>query len=229
MHRECAECPFVLQLLAAKRCNSGNYLLLLEYATQGTLTDVIAARRLQLQRSSSKQHLQLPAPATADSGSNTAVVVPTAEDSKSCVEEHPVQIVAAASASDDAEVAAILPLAVTAAHVVEDDERQTEKDMQLNTTLLQQQQQCPGLYHKEPVLVTLLQDSSATAPELLQESLKASQGTAAAVTQLDATYGINMNELHPVSHGLSEESAKFYAACILMGLRTLHSRRILHR
>jgi serine/threonine protein kinase len=44
MHRECASCPFVLHMLAAKRCRSGDLLLLLEFADKGSLTDVLAAQ-----------------------------------------------------------------------------------------------------------------------------------------------------------------------------------------
>eukprot|EP00775_Hariotina_reticulata_P008234 gene8234-8424_t len=44
MHRECAGCPFVVHMLAAKRCRSGDFLLLLEFADKGSLTDVLAAQ-----------------------------------------------------------------------------------------------------------------------------------------------------------------------------------------
>jgi serine/threonine protein kinase len=45
MHRQCEGCPFVLQLLAAKRCRGGSLLLLTEVGS-GSLTDVLA--RLQV-------------------------------------------------------------------------------------------------------------------------------------------------------------------------------------
>lgn len=45
MHRACAGCPFVLQLLAAKRCRSGELLLLTEYASRGSITQLMARTR----------------------------------------------------------------------------------------------------------------------------------------------------------------------------------------
>eukprot|EP00879_Flechtneria_rotunda_P031540 GHRR01034462.1.p1 GENE.GHRR01034462.1~~GHRR01034462.1.p1 ORF type:complete len:305 (+),score=144.00 GHRR01034462.1:237-1151(+) len=130
MHKKCAGCPFVLQLLAAKRCRSGNLWLLLEFAAKGSLTSLLTERQQQ-----------------AHSPASSAIT--TTAPNWSIVHEAVAQMV----------VAAALPVA-------------------------------------------------AIAPS--SRSLSAVAAIA-------------------FKGGLPEAAARFYAACLVMALRWLHSRRILHR
>jgi len=183
MHRETAGCPFVLQLLAAKKCRAGNMLLLTEYAAAGSMTDVLARMRLQQQRARRTQ------------------------------QEHAFRRCQSASA------------------------------------LLQHQQPQPGddvqLQEESSVLFAANSDSVAALCDALKDTstptamlihgvdldITAAAELQAAAATAAAAGGGGGRELPvlPVSAGLCETSARFYTACILMGLQWLHSRRILHR
>lgn len=259
MHRECAQCPFVLQLLAAKRCRSSNLLLLLEYAAQGSLTDMLAARRLELemQEYSAGGGLQPAAPQAAHTEADTVAAAAvglhanpasTAEQLQQAAEAHRSSwsgTAAVMQVADDPQVRMVLPLAVTAAHILGEDADSMEDILpvsKMTTTgqLPPQRQEQPFKQHSgivdEPVLVTLLEDATLSASQCMQEHTHAvlrssdivAAATAAAVAS-DGQLPAALSGLKPVGHGLPEETARFYAACILMALKTLHSRRILHR
>lgn len=74
MHRQCAGCPFVLQLLAAKRCRTGSLLLLTEYAAAGSLTDVLARLQHKQRAQTMKDPLAQPLPSAP--GASVLVSVP---------------------------------------------------------------------------------------------------------------------------------------------------------
>lgn len=181
MHRETAGCPFVLQLLGAKRCRAGNMLLLTEYAAAGSITDVLARMRLQQNRMQYAQKQQQ-------------------QKFRRCQS-----------------AAAVL---------------QCDKSQQDRTALAQSSQEPAFLCAGNPASVAALCDAlrDGTAPSAmlihgvdidvapaLESSLHAATPTGAA-----ATFPLE-------GAGLSEDAARFYTACILMGLEWLHSRRILHR
>lgn len=235
MHRECAHCPFVLQLLAAKRCRSGNLLLLLEYAAQGSLTDILAARRAQLQQSAADRHSAQPAQDTGVAATSPqAFTAVQSQKQAGSSEPVPAEKAATAIVESDTEVVVVLPLAVTAAHIVEEDELALEEMPSPSSNAALEQSQLPLVVSNEPVLVTLLEDASPAAAMHKDHLGSVVDGCAGLSTASAAGAGAAIgaaavSRLHPVTHGLSEGSARFYAACLLMALHTLHSRRILHR
>jgi hypothetical protein len=187
MHRETAGCPFVLQLLAAKKCRAGNMLLLTEYAAAGSLTDVLARMRLQQKVKRDQQEHAMRRCASAAAVLQHQQQQQGSEDFGPALEalDAPDPSVLCATNSDS--VAAL----------------------------------CDALREGHAPTAMLIHgiDVDVAAYEALQAA--AADGAAA---------GSRHHHHHHLEHvGLCEESARFYSACILMGLQWLHSRRILHR
>lgn len=103
----------------------------------------------------------------------------------------------------------------------------------------QGQQDPPQVLQEDSVLLAANSDSAATLCDALGSSsniptamlihgvdVDISQAFAAAAAVSD--HG-SAAMVHHEAAGLSEDAARFYTACILMGLQWLHSRRILHR
>jgi serine/threonine protein kinase len=252
MHRECAGCPFVLQLLAAKRCRSGNLLLLLEYAALGSLTDILAARRQQQQQLQLSQSQQQQSTSTEGASNGAAAAAVAA---------------AAAGAGDSSSIMVdtLMPLAMSAVellerHAREDDAKRAARSasvVDLTQYHEQQQQQqeneCGSAdsnadddSEESPVFVTLMPELIAEAQQAAEQqwqqqqqqqhhSPDAAQPVPASMDDLqDAAAQLcadgPLAEPSRVPHtGLPEEAARFFAGCVLMALQWMHSRRILHR
>lgn len=205
MHREAAGCPFVLQLLAAKKCRAGNMLLLTEYAAAGSLTDVLARMRLEQQKA------------------------------KRAEQEHAFRRCASASAmlQQSHEQQLEGPLAAV---------RSDEPSVLCTATSDSAAALCDALRDGHTPTAMLIHgvDIDITTFEALAAAAAAGAGNAAAAAAAAAVTGcsdaaaavgslgeVSVHHHEPV--GLCEESARFYTACILMGLQWLHGRRILHR
>jgi hypothetical protein len=192
MHRETAGCPFVLQLLAAKKCRAGNMLLLTEYAAAGSLTDVLARMRLQQQRAKRDEQEY------AMRRCASAAAVLQHQQQQGCGDLGPTL-----EALDGPE-----PSVLCAAN--------SDSVAAL----------CDALREGHAPTAMLIHgiDVDVAAYEALQAA--AADGAAAAA---DGAAARSHHHHHHEHVGLCEESARFYTACILMGLQWLHSRRILHR
>lgn len=188
MHRETAGCPFVLQLLAAKKCRAGNMLLLTEYAAAGSLTDVLARMRLQQQKSKRDE------------------------------QEHAMRRCASAAA------------------VLQHQQQQGSGDLGPALQALDGPEPsvlCAANSDNVAALCDALRDGHAPTAMLIHGidvDVAAYEALQAAAAEGAAAGGRHHHHHHHHEHvGLCEESARFYTACILMGLQWLHSRRILHR
>jgi hypothetical protein len=248
MHRECAGCPFVLQLLAAKRCRSGNMLLLLEYAALGSLTDILAARRQQRQQ----QQLSLQQQQTDDAPTRSAAADAVACDS---------------SSSSSIMADTLMPLAMSAVelirqHAKDEDAKQAARSASIVdlTQYHEQQQQrqqdgdddagedddsdeCPVFVALMPELIAEAQQAAAQQQQQQQQQQQLPTPAAAAPQPVTAADDADLQEAAAqlcadgppaepsrVPHaGLPEDAARFFAGCVLMALHWMHSRRILHR
>jgi hypothetical protein len=258
MHRECAGCPFVLQLLAAKRCRSGNLLLLLEYAAMGSLTDILAARRQQqqqqLQVSQSPQQQQQQQQQALEGVSSPAAAAAVAA------------AVAGAGHSSSTMVDTLMPLAMSAVellqrHAKEDDARRAARsasvvDLTQYDEQQQQQHECGSAgsvtdeedSEESPVFVTLMPELIAEAQQAAEQQWQQQQQQQQQAHPTDTAQPVpaSIDDLQDaaaqlcadgppaepcrVPHaGLPEDAARFFAGCVLMALQWMHSRRILHR
>uniref|UniRef100_A0A383VY31 Protein kinase domain-containing protein n=1 Tax=Tetradesmus obliquus TaxID=3088 RepID=A0A383VY31_TETOB len=244
MHRECAGCPFVLQLLAAKRCRSGNMLLLLEYAALGSLTDILAARRQQRQQLLQQGDGSTDSAAAAAAGSNSSssimadTLMPLAMSAVELINRH--------AAEDDAKAAARSASVVDLTQYCEQQQQQQDEGSEAGDD-------AGGSSEESPVFVALMPELIAEAQQAAhqqfqqqqqqQQPLDAAAQADAAALQPAAADAEDLQEAAAqlcadgppaepcrVPHaGLPEEAARFFAGCVLMALQWMHSRRILHR
>jgi hypothetical protein len=232
MHRECAGCPFVLQLLAAKRCRSGNMLLLLEYAALGSLTDILAARRQQQQQGASPDSAA--AGAAGDSSSIMAdTLMPLAMSAVELINRHAEED----NVKQAARSASIVDL--TQYGEQEQQQQQQEEWSEVDANADDDLDESPVFVALMPELIAEAQQAAQQQCQQLQQQQQSNapavEGAAEDAADLqDAAAQLCADgppaEPCRVQHaGLPEDAARFFAGCVLMALQWMHSRRILHR
>jgi hypothetical protein len=208
MHREAAGCPFVLQLLAAKKCRAGNMLLLTEYAAAGSLTDVLARMRLEQQKAKRAEQEH----AFRRCASASAML-------QQHHEPQPERLLAAVRSDEPSVLCSATSDSVAA----------------LCDALRDGHTPTAMLIHGVDIDITTFEALAAAAAAgacnaAAAAAAAAVPGCSAAAAAAAAAGNPGDASLHHHELvGLCEESARFYTACILMGLQWLHGRRILHR